>query len=612
MFFAHIRSRGAALVVIASLAAGCGGGGKSAVPTPIVTATASPTPTPVPTSTGTTGNTAAYTCATSDSASVAKVGSAAGEAKRRGVARTSAKKTTNTGMLAVTYSGRLDANARASARKVEGAARATLLRDITFSGTGRYERILRVTPGTETTSLAALRAQPNVIAASITGRTRSLQTVAQRYFSNDPYYNGFTAAQITGAGDTGAATYQVAPFEESATVRGQWGMHAIRLDYAQAYSQSSNGSGVVNGGALGSSNVKIAIVDSGEDSTHPELGSKIAYQKCFLTGDAGQSISSFSTDEDGHGTDVSGIAAAATNNDLGFVGSGGLASIYAYRIFPTPDDTCVPGYSGTPDDVCGASSIDVATAILDAVAQNVNVISLSLGGDGCTNGVDEDSTEQNAIASALAANIVVVAAAGNDNTGAAGLSAPACITGVIAVGATGLSDGVATGTTTAPAGTSANPVEYVAGYSQFGAPAASAGSAAAWGIVAPGGDPSSTDDNPNAPTTDDLHWIENIWTTTPVDSAYAGSCTPDFAAGTSGTDDCRTLIAGTSQATPVVAGAAALIIAANASYQSPAKMKTLLCTTAHDLGDAHEGCGRLDLYRAMATAVGDSSLPASQ
>jgi hypothetical protein len=62
-------------------------------------------------------------------------------------------------------------------------------------------------------------------------------------------------------------------------------------------------------------------------------------------------------------------------------------------------------------------------------------------------------------------------------------------------------------------------------------------------------------------------------------------------------------------ATPTVAGAAALIIAVNPSYKSPTKMKQLLCSTADDIGDSKEGCGRLNVYRAMATAVGDRSLP---
>jgi hypothetical protein len=38
-------------------------------------------------------------------------------------------------------------------------------------------------------------------------------------------------------------------------------------------------------------------------------------------------------------------------------------------------------------------------------------------------------------------------------------------------------------------------------------------------------------------------------------------------------------------------------------------MKSLLCTTADDIGDGKEGCGRLNVYRAMAVALGDSKKP---
>ena len=69
------------------------------------------------------------------------------------------------------------------------------------------------------------------------------------------------------------------------------------------------------------------------------------------------------------------------------------------------------------------------------------------------------------------------------------------------------------------------------------------------------------------------------------------------------------MIAGTSMSTASVAGAAALILAVTSAYQSPTKMKQLLCTTADDIGDAHEGCGRLDIYRAMAKALGDPNPP---
>ena len=572
---------------------------------------------------GTGTSSTAYTCPTSDSDSSNARGEfvSTGGSIRHGVRRNPSSSTA-TGLVGVTYSGALAASAKTLALSREAAVAASLVREMSFSASGRYERILHVTPGTEAQAIAKLKTQPGVLAATMTGTRRFPQAVAAQYYSNDPYYNGFSEAQILTSGDSGSATYHVDPYEENSSVPGQWGDHAIRLPYAQAYSQNGNGSGIVNTGALGSSSVKIAVIDSGQDSTHPELSPKIISQKCFITNASNvQSTSNFSVDEDGHGTDVSGIAAAASNNGIGYVGSSGSASIDAYRVFPTPDDTCIPG-STTQDDQCGASVMDISDAIQDAVNSKASVINLSLGGGICTGVGDPDTTEANAIGNAISAGVVVVAAAGNDsgdmknpsNTGA--IAAPACDAGVIAVGATGLNDGVATGTSGSPTGTASSPIEYVAGYSQYGSPAAAVNSSSAWGIVAPGGDPSDADASPTAKTTDELHWIENIWTSTPymsssTDTAFEGECVADFGSAT-GTTDCRTLIAGTSQATPLVAGAAALIIAANPVYQSPSRMKQLLCSTAHDIGDAHEGCGRLDLYRAMATAVGDTTLPDSK
>jgi subtilisin family serine protease len=499
-------------------------------------------------------------------------------------------------LLAVTY----DANALSSTRTAVAAREQrnglSLVREFDYANTHVATRIVRVTTGTLAAAQAALQGTPGVKSVGRTGYRLRALSVTTPYFPDDPYFQGFTAP---------------APLYESYSVPGQWDKHVERLEDAFAYGKSGNNSGIVNANALGSSSIKIAIIDTGEDTTHPELASKIKYTKCFVSDPNGvQSSSDFETDPQGHGTDVAGIAAADTNNSLGFTGSGGNAVIYGYRVFPTPDDNCVS--DTTTDDQCGASTTDIASAIADATTQHVNVISMSLGGgggsqnDACTNGVDPDPNEAAAVANAIAANIVIVASSGND--GGSPIAAPACDTGVIAAGATSIADGQPNGTGSSN-GSSSSPNEYVASYSDYDVPGATVNSASAWGIVAPGGDPASDSDN------DDLHWITNIWTTTPFDDNFSANgsspCTADYNS-VSGTVDCQVLIAGTSMAAPNVAGAAALILSVNSSYQSASAMKTLLCETADDIADPNEGCGRLDVYRAMAKALNDPSPPSAR
>jgi subtilisin family serine protease len=580
----------------------CGGGGSSTpmtVPSAIV-ATAAPTATPTVAPAD-----VAYACPSSDGASsVARTTTVASEAVRRSELRqvSANAAVTRTQALAVTYDARTMAAGRPQIVARETRLGASLSHEYAFTRTGVVTRLLAVPQAKLAAAAAQLRAQPGVKSVSVAGALRYPLTTAESYFTSEPYFNGFASPVAPTATSTiPPATYHVAPYDESASVPGQWDMHAVGLNSAWAYSRVGNGSTVTNPRALGAAAIKIAVIDSGADTLHPKLVKKVAYQRCFITNPAGvQSTSDFSTDELGHGTNVTGLAGAQINSGIGFVGAGGYSTLYSYRVFPTPDDACATPDSS--DAQCGADTADLASAIADAVAQGVNVISMSLGGGTCTNGADPDTLEGNAIAEALAANIIVVAAAGNGGT--AGVNAPGCDTGVIAVGASALSDGAINGSGVV-AGSPATPVEYVASYSSYGSPAASVRSTTAWGIVAPGGDPANDSDP------DDLHWIENIWTSTPFDSKFAGGCTTDYPSGalTGGVIDCRTLIAGTSMATPIVAGSAALILAVNPAYQSPTKMKQLLCSTANDIVAAHEGCGRLNTYRAMATALGDPNPP---
>jgi subtilisin family serine protease len=560
-----------ALSALAALAlSACGGGGGGGydgggggISTPIPTATAQP----------------GFTCPASDT-TFGTSRSTASDVRRAVQSARSASPSTSSTLLAVTYRTTAIAKPAVAIDARVASAGARFVKQTTFARIGRATRVLSVNPSDLASAQAALRSQPGIIDAAPVRRLHTMTT--SPFLTNDPYFRGQPGTS--------------APLYQTGSTAGQWDMHVIGLEHAFAYSQPGNGSGIVNAGALGSTNVKLAIIDTGEDVTQPDLsGDHIVRTQCFLTDDNGtQSVSSYVTDPQGHGTDVTGLAAADTNNGYGFAGDGGNVSLLLYRVFPTPDDSCTNTKSTDPR--CGATDVDVADAIDDAVSYGANVINLSLGiGENCTSGQDPDATEGSAIANAIANNVIVVAASGN--AGGSGVEAPGCDPGVIAAGASAYNDGQPNG-----AGYTGANTEYVASYSQYGTTNVPKDSAS-WGIVAPGGDATGSTDP------DNLHWIENVWTSTPYDSNFAGFCGID-AFGES--NNCRTLINGTSMSSAHVAGAAALVLSVagtNSAYATPTAMFRLLCTTADDIGDSHEGCGRLNVYRAVATAVGDVNLP---
>ncbi|HTV93414.1 MAG TPA: S8 family serine peptidase, partial [Verrucomicrobiae bacterium] len=566
---------------VALTACGGGGGGSS---TP---ATAAPTPTASPAAD-------AFTCPTSDTQLATTRGGASGIAgeARRGVRKGGA--TQSSSMLAVSYRTAAIANPASSIDARVASLGAAKVSEYAYPKLGLATRVLHVTPSTMSRVTSTLRATPGVVSVAPTRRLSAL-AVTKPYLGTDPYFDGQNG--------------QSAPLYQNATTGGQWDMHIVQLEYALGYSQQGNGSSVlVNTNALGSNDVKLAIIDTGEDVTHPELKlASIVRTECFITNEAGtaQSTGTFVTDGFGHGTDVTGIAVANANNGYGFIGDGSNVSLMLYRVFPTPDDNCTN--DTTTDAQCSAADTDIASAIDDAVAHGANVISMSLGGGECQSaGTDPDPVEGNAVANAIANSVIVVAASGNG--GGSGVEAPACDAGVIAVGATGYWDGQPNGSNYTGGNTGGvnGATEYVTSYTQYGT-TTSPGLITNWGIVAPGGDPSNADTTSS--TTNYLHWIENIWTTTPYQSSstdenFVGSCDGgEF----NETGNCRTLIAGTSMATPHVAGAAALVLSVNGAYQSPLKMFQLLCSTADNIGDLHQGCGRLNVYRAVGTALGDTT-----
>jgi len=180
----------------------------------------------------------------------------------------------------------------------------------------------------------------------------------------------------------------------------QWGLNKVRAPEAWAL---STGQGVL-----------IAVLDTGTDYIHPDLSGKVRtdIDWDFVNNDDN------ARDDHGHGTHVSGIAAAATNNSIGVAGLGWDASILPLKVL---------------DSRGQGTTAELIPAIYRAADRGARVINMSLGGlYSCP------SNLQAAVDSAYSRGVLLVAAAGNN--GANLTVAPANCAHVLGVAATNSSD----------------------------------------------------------------------------------------------------------------------------------------------------------------------------
>lgn len=316
----------------------------------------------------------------------------------------------------------------------------------------------------------------------------------------------------------------------------QWGFQAIHVDKAWEKQK-------------GNSQVKVAIIDSGIDKTHPDLVGHVEKSKpimagCFNDGDS-----------NGHGTHVAGVIGALSNNVSGVAGMNWNITLLGY---------CAFGPNGT------GSSQAVAEGIRNAVDDGAKVINMSLGGPAKPN---QDLELVSALEYAASNDVVIVAAAGNcgrmapgeypDNAqcywgGNADKYLPASSPHAISVAGTG-------------------PQNERASYSNYGTTV---------DVAAPGGNPSSGSSS-CSPTGENC--IVSTWnrtSTCPVSGTENGYCS----------------IAGTSMAAPHVTGLVALIRAAKPSLNR-AQIQAILQDTAQDLGqsgkDDQFGYGLIDAQKAL-------------
>ncbi|WP_405477658.1 S8 family peptidase [Streptomyces canus] len=172
--------------------------------------------------------------------------------------------------------------------------------------------------------------------------------------------------------------------------------------------------------------VKVAVLDTGIDTTHPDLASLVTESKDF-------SGTGSTDDRSGHGTHVAATVAGSGAR------SGGL-----YR-------GVAPGAeilnAKVLDDSGEGSASSVIAGLEWAAAQGAKVANLSLGQTD-TPGADSVETAVNALSRST--GMLTVAAAGNDGPGPGTLSSPGTAESALAVGAVDGKDRIAGFSSTGP------------------------------------------------------------------------------------------------------------------------------------------------------------------
>jgi len=177
-----------------------------------------------------------------------------------------------------------------------------------------------------------------------------------------------------------------------------WGV--ARIGAAQAHSQGITGAGI-----------KVAVIDTGIDYSHPELAGNYKGGVNFIT-----AADDYDDSYNSHGTHVAGIIAAASN-DTGVIGVAPAAELYAVKVLDGA------GFGPTSSLLAG---------IEWAILNDMDIANISIGYSEYSQAMDD------ACQLAADAGILLVAAAGN-NYGAP-VVYPAALDSVIAVTATMTTD----------------------------------------------------------------------------------------------------------------------------------------------------------------------------
>jgi subtilisin family serine protease len=223
---------------------------------------------------------------------------------------------------------------------------------------------------------------------------------------------------------------------------------ALDAELSDSWGVERIGAGIVHDDDNKGTGIKVAIIDSGIDYTHPDLDGNYVSGYDFVNDDDDP------MDDNGHGTHVAGTV-AAEDDGSGVVGVAPEAYIYALKVLNSGGS----GYFS-----------DIIKALEWCMSNGIQVTNNSYGSSG-----DPGTSVQEAFDNAYNAGIIHVAAAGNSgNPPGRGdnVEYPAAYDSVIAVAATDQSDKRARFSSTGPDVELAAPgvgiySTYIGGYTTY-------------------------------------------------------------------------------------------------------------------------------------------------
>lgn len=287
-----------------------------------------------------------------------------------------------------------------------------------------------------------------------------------------------------------------------------------------------NGDGDGNPSLYTKDDIVIAIIDTGIDSNHKDLNQgKVIGWKDFVNN------RSTPYDDNGHGTHVASIAAGEGEANPSFAGVAPRSALVGVKVLNSSG-------SGSLSRVLSG----INWVVTNKNAFGIEIVNLSLGTSGCSDGTDSLSQ---AVNNAVAQGLIVTVSAGNSGPGTCTIGSPAAARDAVTVGA--MADVGEKGF-------------YLASFSSRG------------------------------PTLDGRIKPDLIAPGVAITAAKRG------------TTGSYQILSGTSMSSPFVAGIIALMLDKNPAL-SPISVKGILTTTARDWvnqgADIDSGFGRLDGYEAV-------------